>query len=139
MVVCNRLFPCLHPRLQDGRPFHILHYWRCCHRRSVEFAGSQERLKHGQHGRAQFSLGVNMICQEQFWKHFFARAFALIVFPAIVYLSFFWIHFKILRFSGPGDSFMSPAFQETLYGNELLMNSEGMCDGDCKISTLTAI
>ncbi|EJU03808.1 O-mannosyltransferase [Dacryopinax primogenitus] len=57
-------------------------------------------------------------------KHFFARALGLIVIPFVVYLSFFWIHFKILIRSGTGDSFMSPAFQETLQNNEMLLNSQ---------------
>ena len=54
-----------------------------------------------------------------------ARAIGLILVPFIVYLSFFWVHFAILTKPGPGDSFMSPAFQESLEGNELLMNSQG--------------
>ena len=45
--------------------------------------------------------------------------------PLIVYLSFFWIHFTVLTHSGTGDTFMSPQFQESLAGNELLMNSIG--------------
>ncbi|EJD47938.1 glycosyltransferase family 39 protein [Auricularia subglabra TFB-10046 SS5] len=61
---------------------------------------------------------------QYFWNHFAARAFALILFPFIIYLSFFWIHFAILTRSGPGDTFMSPAFQETLKGNELLLNAQ---------------
>ncbi|KAH7105757.1 glycosyltransferase family 39 protein [Auriculariales sp. MPI-PUGE-AT-0066] len=60
---------------------------------------------------------------QYFWHHFAARAGSLIVFPFIMYLSFFWIHFRILNRSGPGDTFMSPAFQETLKGNELLLNA----------------
>ena len=56
-----------------------------------------------------------------------ARAFALIVVPIILYLTCFYIHFAILTTSGPGDSFMSPAFQETLAGNEMLLNSQGNC------------
>jgi hypothetical protein len=63
--------------------------------------------------------------KELFWRHFAARAIGLIVIPLIVYLSFFWIHFTILTNSGTGDSFMSPQFQESLAGNELLMNSIG--------------
>lgn len=59
-----------------------------------------------------------------FTRHFLARAWGLIVFPFMVYLFIFWIHFKILIYSGPGDTFMSPAFQETLRGNELLLNSQ---------------
>ena len=48
-----------------------------------------------------------------------------IIVPLMFYLFFFWIHFTILTHSGTGDTFMSPAFQETLIGNELLMNSHG--------------
>ncbi|KAG5638357.1 hypothetical protein H0H81_000491 [Sphagnurus paluster] len=60
---------------------------------------------------------------DHFWKHFSARAVGLIVVPFIIYLSFFYVHFAILNHSGPGDTFMSPAFQETLLGNEMLLNS----------------
>jgi dolichyl-phosphate-mannose--protein O-mannosyl transferase len=49
----------------------------------------------------------------------------LILLPFIVYLSFFWVHFTILKQSGTGDVFMSPAFQETLAGNEMLLSSAG--------------
>ena len=63
--------------------------------------------------------------QEHFWRHFAARAVGLIVIPLIVYLSFFWVHFAILTHSGTGDSFMSPQFQESLAGSEMLMNSIG--------------
>ncbi|KAL1666695.1 glycosyltransferase family 39 protein [Schizophyllum commune] len=61
---------------------------------------------------------------EYFWRHFAARALGFIIVPFIIYLSFFWVHFKVLKNTGPGDSFMSPAFQETLVGNELLLNSQ---------------
>ncbi|PFH50266.1 glycosyltransferase family 39 protein [Amanita thiersii Skay4041] len=60
---------------------------------------------------------------EYFWRHFMARAIGLIAIPFILYLSFFYIHFSILTTSGTGDSFMSPAFQETLAGNDMLLNS----------------
>ncbi|KAF9785180.1 glycosyltransferase family 39 protein [Thelephora terrestris] len=60
---------------------------------------------------------------ERITKHFLARVVGFIVVPFIFYLIFFWIHFTILTHSGTGDGFMSPAFQETLIGNELLMNS----------------
>ncbi|WWD22085.1 hypothetical protein CI109_106574 [Kwoniella shandongensis] len=59
-----------------------------------------------------------------FYRHFVYRAIGLIIVPFMIYLSFFWIHFKILKFSGPGDTFMSPQFQETLQGNELLLNAQ---------------
>ena len=68
---------------------------------------------------------IHLCCQEHFWKHFLARAIGLIVVPFIIYLSFFYVHFAVLIYSGPGDTFMSPAFQETLIGNELLMHSQG--------------
>jgi dolichyl-phosphate-mannose--protein O-mannosyl transferase len=68
-----------------------------------------------------------MTFQEHFYRHFVARVIGLIVVPLIVYLSFFWVHFAILTRSGTGDTFMSPRFQESLAGNELLMNSIGKC------------
>ena len=71
--------------------------------------------------------------QEHFWKHFLARAIGLIVIPFIIYLSFFYVHFAVLIHSGPGDTFMSPAFQETLIGNELLMHSQGSVSGRINI------
>nr|VWO96990.1 O-mannosyltransferase [Ganoderma boninense] len=61
---------------------------------------------------------------EYFWRHFMARATAFIVLPLFLYLSIFWVHLSLLTNSGTGDSFMSPAFQETLRGNELLLNSQ---------------
>ena len=66
------------------------------------------------------------LAQEYFWKHFAARAMALIVLPIILYLAVFWVHLTVLTNSGPGDSFMSPHFQETLRNNEMLMNSQGL-------------
>ncbi|EOR01782.1 Dolichyl-phosphate-mannose--protein mannosyltransferase 4 [Wallemia ichthyophaga EXF-994] len=59
----------------------------------------------------------------QVTRHVAARVLCLVVVPAIVYLSLFWAHFKILKYSGPGDTFMSPRFQETLQGNPVLENS----------------
>lgn len=52
-------------------------------------------------------------------KHFLARALCLIFLPAIVYVSFFWIHLAVLHKSGSGDGFYSSAFQSTLEGNSL--------------------
>jgi dolichyl-phosphate-mannose-protein mannosyltransferase len=59
------------------------------------------------------------LSMREFMKHFFARAFALIAVPFIIYLLWFYIHFAILTKSGPGDEFMSPDFQETLVDNAL--------------------
>ena len=66
-----------------------------------------------------------MNIQEYFWRHFAARAIAFIALPLFIYLSVFWVHLSLLTNSGTGDTFMSPAFQETLRGNELLLNSQG--------------
>ena len=45
-----------------------------------------------------------------------------------MYLSIFYVHLSLLTNSGTGDTFMSPAFQETLKGNELLLNSQGQLE-----------
>lgn len=37
--------------------------------------------------------------------------------PALIYLSVFWIHFRLLPNSGDGDAFMSQQFQATLVGS----------------------
>ena len=53
----------------------------------------------------------------EFGKHFAARAVGLIIVPFVMYLFWFQVHFAILTRSGPGDDFMTPAFQETLSDN----------------------
>eukprot|EP00177_Eucheuma_denticulatum_P006093 GFKZ01011110.1.p1 GENE.GFKZ01011110.1~~GFKZ01011110.1.p1 ORF type:complete len:375 (-),score=31.14 GFKZ01011110.1:852-1976(-) len=35
-----------------------------------------------------------------------------------LYVSTFWIHFRLLPYSGPGDAFMKVDFQQTLIGNQ---------------------
>ena len=59
----------------------------------------------------------------QFMRHFSARALCLIFLPFGIYLLFFFIHFKILIYSGPGDAFMSQSFQEGLLGNKILTDT----------------
>lgn len=54
------------------------------------------------------------LTMRQFWKHFLARFLTLIVIPFLIFLFWFYLHFAILNKSGPGDSFMSSDFQETL-------------------------
>lgn len=61
---------------------------------------------------------------EYFGKHFLARFVSLVVFPFILYLGWFWIHFAVLTKSGPGDPFMSPEFQETLADSPLARESK---------------
>lgn len=52
-------------------------------------------------------------------KQFLARAITLIVWPAFLYMFFFYIHLAILNHSGNGDGFYSSAFQSRLIGNSL--------------------
>ncbi|KAH6887920.1 family 39 glycosyltransferase [Thelonectria olida] len=67
-------------------------------------------------------LGDSKNVSMRLWfKHFCARAFALIVIPATFYMAMFAIHFAILRNPGDGDGFMSSEFQATL-------NNKGMKD-----------
>ncbi|KAK5069940.1 Dolichyl-phosphate-mannose--protein mannosyltransferase 1 [Lithohypha guttulata] len=54
-------------------------------------------------------------------KHFFARAFCLIVLPVFFYVGMFGIHFLCLVNPGDGDGFMSSEFQATL-------NNKAMAD-----------
>jgi len=56
-------------------------------------------------------LGNIDISIYQVIKHFFARAFCLIVIPLTLYAFFFKIHLLILSKQGSGYSFMSPEFQ----------------------------
>lgn len=52
-------------------------------------------------------------------KQFAARALTLIVWPAFLYMLFFYIHLAVLNRSGNGDGFYSSAFQSRLIGNSL--------------------
>ncbi|KAF4516843.1 hypothetical protein B566_EDAN006238 [Ephemera danica] len=52
-------------------------------------------------------------------QHFMARVICLIIVPAILYMTFFYIHLQVLNKSGNGDGFYSSAFQSQLQGNSL--------------------
>ncbi|KAF9977574.1 Protein O-mannosyl-transferase 1 [Actinomortierella ambigua] len=56
----------------------------------------------------------------EFMRHFYARAIGLILVPFVIYLFWFYVHFEVLKYSGPGDDFMSTEFQETLQGNSMI-------------------
>lgn len=66
----------------------------------------------------------------QFSKHFAARFWSLIVMPFIIYLFWFYLHFQILNKSGPGDSFMSSEFQETLHESPMARSAKEVRFGD---------
>ncbi|AMD20971.1 HEL310Cp [Eremothecium sinecaudum] len=66
------------------------------------------------------------LTMRQLTKHFVARLNGLIVFPCVVYLFWFYIHFAILSRSGTGDDFMSSAFQETLEDSPLAKESKSV-------------
>ena len=63
---------------------------------------------------------------QEFGKHFAARTIGLIIVPFLMYLFWFQVHFAILTRSGPGDDFMTPAFQETLSDNIMNAASTGI-------------
>ncbi|CDH58914.1 glycosyltransferase family 39 protein [Lichtheimia corymbifera JMRC:FSU:9682] len=63
------------------------------------------------------------LTMKHFMKHFNARALCLIALPTAVYLFWFYVHFAILNQSGPGDTFMSSLFQETLKNSAIKMKS----------------
>ncbi|XP_057652343.1 protein O-mannosyl-transferase 2 [Diorhabda carinulata] len=52
-------------------------------------------------------------------KNLLARALCLIVLPVLLYITFFYIHLRVLNRSGNGDGFYSSAFQSQLIGNSL--------------------
>ncbi|XP_031339515.1 LOW QUALITY PROTEIN: protein O-mannosyl-transferase 2 [Photinus pyralis] len=52
-------------------------------------------------------------------KHLIARAICLIIWPILLYVTFFYIHLAVLNRSGNGDGFYSSAFQSQLIGNSL--------------------
>ncbi|RCH97543.1 hypothetical protein CU098_009952 [Rhizopus stolonifer] len=65
------------------------------------------------------------LSMDQVLKHVYARAVALIILPITIYLFWFYVHFAILNESGPGDSFMSTRFQDTLKNSPLKMAALG--------------
>lgn len=64
-----------------------------------------------------FSLKNYLINFE--YKKFIVNALSLIFISAAVYASTFPMHFALLYNSGPGDAYMSTAFQKTLAGNKV--------------------
>ncbi|KAI9225614.1 MAG: glycosyltransferase family 39 protein [Piptocephalis tieghemiana] len=56
-------------------------------------------------------------------RHFLARVVCLILLPVLVYMFWFWVHFRVLPLNGPGAGFMSAEFQSGLIGNKLSSSS----------------
>jgi len=52
-------------------------------------------------------------------KVFSQKMIIFTLFPFLVYISVFAVHFGLLKNSGPGDAFMSPSFQKTISGNKI--------------------
>jgi dolichyl-phosphate-mannose-protein mannosyltransferase len=51
------------------------------------------------------------------WRRRLIEVGLLAFVPLMLYVSVFWVHFKLLPASGDGDAFMSQTFQSTLKGN----------------------
>ncbi|KAI9141340.1 O-mannosyltransferase [Paraphysoderma sedebokerense] len=76
-----------------------------------------------------YLLHPSRTTMRQFIRHFSARVLCLILLPFALYLSYFYIHFAVLIKTGPGDAFMSPAFQATLIGNKMSEDSKAIFYG----------
>uniref|UniRef100_A0A2K5PW37 Dolichyl-phosphate-mannose--protein mannosyltransferase n=1 Tax=Cebus imitator TaxID=2715852 RepID=A0A2K5PW37_CEBIM len=61
-------------------------------------------------------IGDQTLSNVRVFCHLLARAVALLVIPAVLYLLFFYIHLTVLFRSGPHDQIMSSAFQASLEG-----------------------
>lgn len=60
-----------------------------------------------------------VVRQLETFKQLVCRAVTLIVWPLLLYMTFFYIHLQVLNRSGNGDGFYSSAFQSRLIGNSL--------------------
>ncbi|XP_021564323.1 protein O-mannosyl-transferase 1 [Carlito syrichta] len=61
-------------------------------------------------------IGDRVLSNVCVFCHLLARAAALLVLPAILYVLFFYVHLALLYRSGPHDQVMSSAFQASLEG-----------------------
>ncbi|KAI9019294.1 Dolichyl-phosphate-mannose-protein mannosyltransferase-domain-containing protein [Phycomyces nitens] len=64
-------------------------------------------------------LGDSGISKGKCISHFLARSLCLIIVPFTIYVTTFYIHFKLLPLSGEGDLHMSNTFRQTLVGNAI--------------------
>lgn len=61
---------------------------------------------------------LSVSAKKVFW-HFALRGAILLGIPAVLYYSFFVVHFQVLANEGDGSAFMSSAFRSTLIGNNI--------------------
>ncbi|XP_021547445.1 protein O-mannosyl-transferase 1 isoform X2 [Neomonachus schauinslandi] len=86
-----------------------VHAWHLIGDRTLSHVGAAvERGERPSPGWAE--VGVRVLC------HLLARAAALLVVPALMYLLFFYVHLILVYRSGPHDQIMSSAFQASLEG-----------------------
>ncbi|XP_020806209.1 protein O-mannosyl-transferase 2 [Drosophila serrata] len=88
---------------------------------SVKFVGLFVVLLVGLHTATELWLILGDLGQP-IWetvKQVACRAIALIAWPILLYILFFYIHLSVLNRSGNGDGFYSSAFQSRLIGNSL--------------------
>ena len=52
-------------------------------------------------------------------KHLLARALCLIVLPIVLYMAIFFVHLRLLIYTGTGDEFYSSTYQSDIIGNPL--------------------
>jgi len=69
-------------------------------------------------GLILFFIFLNSLKQFKI-KLFLQKIIIFTVLPFLVYLLVFVFHFGLLKNSGPGDAYMSSAFQKTLSGNQI--------------------
>ena len=62
-------------------------------------------------------LEIIRVVKEKSASHALKDLIALVALPFLIYFSVFAVHLGLLTKSGPGDAFMTPAFQKTLAGN----------------------
>lgn len=114
---------------QDGRSFCSRHDWLLRRVWPVDASRHQAWINHGKWCLEGVIWRCQLTCvyQNQFLKHFYARAFCLIFVPVVIYLFWFYVHFAILIESGPGDAFMTTRFQDTLQNSPLKLSALGEC------------
>lgn len=79
-------------------------------------------------------LGDKKMSWKTYINHWLARILCLIVFPMLVFMLCFKIHFILLSHSGTGDSNMPSLFQAGLDGSDVGMGPRDVAIGSSKVS-----